>query len=371
MNTVPGSFTPPAPALHPGERDTHLDLDSLLVEPETDVAAAGSAAAPATSSRDASDKRDAGRPRKSRRPRNPQAVMPLADHLIEFRTRFIRAAAGIAVMTVAGWMVSDQVFRILQQPFLTAAAQQQGLMSITFNGVVSAFNVKLEIAFFLGMVASCPWWSYQLWAFINPGLKRRERWTAVAFIGASVPLFLTGAGLAWYFLPQAVAILTGFAPADTATLLSADVYFDFILRMTLAFGLSFLLPVVMVALTMMGAVETKTWLKQWRVAVLVAFVFAAVATPTGDPGTLCALALPICAIYFAAIGVCWLYERIQLWRIMREAGEEPKLFAAWRKVRETVARIAPGRARKAAAKAAAVAAMPPDAPSPAAPSEGE
>lgn len=101
-----------------------------------------------------------------------------------------------------------------------------------------------------------------------------------------MPLFLTGAGLAWYLLPQAVAILTGFAPANTATLLSADVYFDFILRMTVAFGLSFLLPVVMAALTMMNAVETRTWLKQWRLATVIAFIFAAVATPTGDPGTL-------------------------------------------------------------------------------------
>ena len=154
----------------------------------------------------------AGRKSKTRKPRNPDAVMPLADHLVEFRKRFVRAIAGIIIMSMMGWMFSDQVFRILQQPFLTAAGQQQGLMSITFNGVVSAFNVKLEIAFFLGLTASCPWWSYQVWAFINPGLKRKERRTAVAFIGASVPLFLTGAGLAWYLLPQAVAILTGFAP---------------------------------------------------------------------------------------------------------------------------------------------------------------
>ena len=112
-----------------------------------------------------------------------------------------------------------------------------------------------------------------------------------------MPLFLTGAGLAWYLLPQAVAILTGFAPANTATLLSADVYFDFILRMTVAFGLSFL------------------------------------ATPTGDPGTLCALALPIIAIYFAAIAVCAVYEHIQLWKVMRAAGEEPKLLKLLHKMR--------------------------------------
>ena len=80
----------------------------------------------------------------------------------------------------------------------------------------------------------------------------------------------------------------------------------------------------MAALTMMNAVETRTWLKQWRLATVIAFIFAAVATPTGDPGTLCALALPIIAIYFAAIAVCAVYEHIQLWKVMRAAGEEPK-----------------------------------------------
>lgn len=332
MSTVPGNPALPAPlapAMHPGDRDTHLDLDDLI-DHSHEATQQASAGAQRPTRR---WKRGVGRKSKTRKPRNPDAVMPLADHLVEFRKRFVRAIAGIIIMSIVGWMFSDQVFRILQQPFLTAAGQQQGLMSITFNGVVSAFNVKLEIAFFLGLTASCPWWSYQVWAFINPGLKRKERRTAVAFIGASVPLFLTGAGLAWYLLPQAVAILTGFAPANTATLLSADVYFDFILRMTVAFGLSFLLPVVMVALTMMNAVETRTWLKQWRLATVIAFIFAAVATPTGDPGTLCALALPIIAIYFAAIAVCAVYEHIQLWKVMRAAGEEPKLLKLLHKMR--------------------------------------
>ncbi|MEQ2960188.1 twin-arginine translocase subunit TatC [Bifidobacterium longum] len=237
MSTVPGNPALPAPlapAMHPGDRDTHLDLDDLIDHSHEATQQASAGAQHPTRRW----KRGVGRKSKTRKPRNPDAVMPLADHLVEFRKRFVRAIAGIIIMSIVGWMFSDQVFRILQQPFLTAAGQQQGLMSITFNGVVSAFNVKLEIAFFLGLTASCPWWSYQVWAFINPGLKRKERWTAVTFIGASVPLFLTGAGLAWYLLPQAVAILTGFAPANTATLLSADVYFDFILRMTVAFGLS-------------------------------------------------------------------------------------------------------------------------------------
>lgn len=363
----------PLPALTPND-DTKLDLRDLFADPADAVAPESTPgkrppsdaadvpeavpAAPAAS--DAGHHTATGDGRKARagrrgrtpRERNREGVMTLGEHLTELRDRVIRAFAGVAVMSVVGWALSEPVFRLLQEPFLEASRQQDGLMSITFNGVVSAFNVRLQIAFFLGLVLSCPWWSYQIWAFINPGLKRRERWTAVAFIAASVPLFLTGAGLAWYFLPQAIAILTGFAPADTATLLSADVYFDFVMRMTLAFGLAFLLPVVMVALTMMDAVSSKGWLKHWRVAVLVAFVFAAVATPTGDVGTLCALALPICGIYFAAIGVCWGYERVQLLRIMRMAGERTRLGRWWDRVR---ARLGRGRTRRDAAAVSAVA----------------
>lgn len=292
--SAPATFVPVPPPLVP-DTTAKLGLDDMLPAPVEEP--------------------ERRRGRRMRRPRNRDGMMTLGEHLVEFRKRLILSAAGIAAMTVVGWTFSDQVFAVLQQPFLTASEHYDGLMSITFNGVASAFNVKLELGIFLGIVLSCPWWSYQLWAFINPGLRRRERWTAVAFIAASVPLFLAGATLAWLFLPQAIAILTGFAPAHTSTLLSADVYFTFVLRMTLAFGLAFLLPVVMVALTAVGAVEWRTWLRQWRIAVVVAFVFAAVATPTGDLGTLCGLGLPICAIYFLAIAVCWVCERAQLWRI--------------------------------------------------------
>ena len=337
MSTPTGSIPLPAATPEEAAATTKLDLDDLLVHDEP-------APTPARPTRRGIFG-GAGRKRHHARARaNRAGTMPLRDHIVEFRHRLILAAIGVLVMSTIGWFFADPVFRLLQQPFLDAASKQSGLMSITFTGVVSAFNVKLQISFFLGLVASCPWWSYQLWAFINPGLERRERWTAIAFIAASVPPFLAGAGIAWAFLPNAIAILTGFAPANTATLLSADVYFTFILHMTVAFGLSFLLPVVMVALTMMDVVASRTWLRQWRIAVLLAFVFAAVATPTGDVGTLCALAVPIVAIYFVAILVCWLYERAQIRKTLREMGEETRFGRMLRRARERFAALMPKRA---------------------------
>lgn len=319
MSQYTGSAPLPAPV--PGN-STRLDLDQLL-EPDE---------APTPKRR----RKRTGRAHKTNGRKD--YVMPLAEHLAEFQKRFVLALAGIVIASVVGWMFSDAVFQTLQHPFAVAAGQQDGLMSITFTGVVSAFNVRLQLAIFLGFLMSCPWWSYQLWAFINPGLKRKERWSAIVFIAVSVPLFLTGAAIAWTFLPQAIVILTGFAPAGTATLISADVYFSFIMHMTVAFGLAFLLPVVMFALTMLGLVTSKGWLAHWRIAVVIAFVFAAVATPTGDIGTMSALALPICLLYFVTIAACWGYERVQVLRILCETGAEPRWLQRIRNVQRSLAR---------------------------------
>lgn len=292
-------FIPQTPSLTPSN-STALNLQDLL--PSEDGTSAANAL-PETPQADSSRSSSRGK-------------MTIAAHINEFRKRLVSAAAGIALATIVGWIFSEQIFQLLQQPFLESAKAQKNLMSITFSGVASAFDVRLQIGIFIGVIVSCPWWTYQIWAFINPGLSRKERRHTLLFIGSSVPLFLLGAWLSWTLLPQAIAILTGLAPAHTSVLLDADTYFTFILRMTVAFGLAFLLPVVMVALTVLGAVSSSTWISQWRIAVLSAFIFAAVATPTGDAGTLCALALPICIVYFGAVGVCATYEKHQILQIL-------------------------------------------------------
>ena len=124
MSTVPGNPALPAPlapAMHPGDRDTHLDLDDLIDHSHEATQQASAGAQHPTRRW----KRGVGRKSKTRKPRNPDAVMPLSDHLVEFRKRFVRAIAGIIIMSIVGWMFSDQVFRILQQPFLTAAGHIQ------------------------------------------------------------------------------------------------------------------------------------------------------------------------------------------------------------------------------------------------------
>jgi sec-independent protein translocase protein TatC len=241
--------------------------------------------------------------------------MTLGDHLAELRKRVVRSAAGILVASIGGWFAYPVVFQTFQRPLLDAAERSSDLVSITFTGVASAFALQIEASLFLGVVMSSPWWCYQLWAFINPGLTRRERRATAIFLAFAIPLFLAGAYTAWTVIPAAVEILTSFAPASTQTLLSAEVYIGFVFRMSLAFGLAFLLPIVMVAMTMMGAVTARTWVKGWRIAVVVDALFAAIATPTGDIVTMASLAVPILMLYFLAVGLSFAYERYRIHQI--------------------------------------------------------
>jgi sec-independent protein translocase protein TatC len=235
--------------------------------------------------------------------------MPLRAHLIELRKRLFLAALGLVVGGVVGWLIYDPVFSALQQPLLRAGAARHGIVALNFSGVATSFDMKIKVSLFLGVLVTSPWWIYQLWAFITPGLTRKERLYAVSFLGVSVPLFLTGAYLAWWALPNAVTLLTQFTPSQAVNYIDAQTYLSFVMRLILAFGLAFLLPVVMVGVNFAGLVQARTWATGWRWAVMLAFVFAAVMTPTPDAITMIALALPICALYFTALGICTLHDR--------------------------------------------------------------
>lgn len=250
--------------------------------------------------------------------------MPLREHLLELRTRLGLAALGILVGAVVGWVVYPTVFSILQAPVVEIQEDRGLLIGLNFGGVLAAFDMRVKVSVFVGVLLSSPWWVYQLWAFITPGLTRRERLVTVGFLAAAVPLFLTGAFLAWLLLPQAVGVLTGFTPNDAFNLISAQEYLTFVMRMVLAFGVGFLLPVVMVALTMVGLVEGRTWLNGWRIAVMLAFLFGAVATPTGDAISMLVLAIPITGLYFVAVGIGVLLDRR---RQRREAEEDARYLA--------------------------------------------
>jgi sec-independent protein translocase protein TatC len=235
--------------------------------------------------------------------------MPVRGHLVELRRRVLLAGLGIVVAAVGGWLVYDKLLGVLMKPLRRAAVANDSAVTLNFSTVASSFDLKLQLSMFLGFLISCPWWMYHLWAFVSPALSRQEKWRAAGFLTAAVPLFLGGAYLAWWVLPNAVELLTAFTPVDAVNLIDAQSYLTFVIRLMAAFALAFLVPVLMVALNLAGVVSAATWGRGWRWAVFIAFAFAAMASPSPDVLTMFVLAIPICALYGLAVAVAALHDR--------------------------------------------------------------
>ena len=235
--------------------------------------------------------------------------MSLSGHLKELRNRLFWSALFIIGGSVAGWYLFDFVFNELQRPIVDLASKPGSNVTINFPTVVSAFDVRLQVSIFLGIVMSAPVWLYNLWAFITPGLKRREKRYTIGFVVASVPLFIGGTALAWSSLPTFVAVLVGFTPEGAANVINASEYILFTIRILLVFGLAFVLPVALVMLNFAGVITAQNIIKSWRMAVLISAVVGAIATPVAEPMAMFLLMVPLLILYFLAAGVAFLHDK--------------------------------------------------------------
>ncbi len=234
--------------------------------------------------------------------------MRLVEHLRELRRRVLLALAGVAVMTVPGWFLYTPVFDALQAPVL-AVDDAALTAALIFTTPAAAFDMRVRVALWVATFIASPWWLYQVWAYIAPGLTRTEKRRSLLFVVAGVPLFLAGAVLAWLVLPNAIRVLIQFTPEGALNYMPATDYVRFVMRVILAFAIAFLLPLLMVLVNALGLVSARTLLAGWRWAVLLIFIFAGIASPTPDPWTMIALALPMCALYFGAVGIAALHDR--------------------------------------------------------------
>ncbi|WP_323958455.1 twin-arginine translocase subunit TatC [Arthrobacter sp. JZ12] len=248
-------------------------------------------------------------PRVKGRKANPEGRMALKEHLIEARNRLFKSAIAVVVGTVIGFFIYNPVLTALSEPVRQINQVDGRNAALNFDGVGSPFDLMIQISVFLGLVIASPVWLYQLWAFITPGLKTKERRVALAFIAVAVPLFLAGLYLAWLILPSAVRVLTDFTPEGFANFITVPVYITFMLRLMLAFGIAFLLPVVLFGLNMVGIIKGKQVLKAWRITVFLICLFAAMAAPGGDAMSMFYLAVPLLLLFFVAIGLCMLNDK--------------------------------------------------------------
>ncbi len=239
-------------------------------------------------------------------------AMPLADHLRELRSRLSKSLLAIAVGMVVAWFLYDEIFTLIRAPFddVVAQAAADGRdMTLAFTGVADPFVMQLKVAGVAGILLASPVWLYQLWRFVTPGLHRNERRWALGFAAVATPMFLAGAALAYTFLPRGLEILLGFTPENIENIISVDRYLSFFLRMMLVFGLGFLLPLLVIGLNLAGVLSAAKLASWWRWVVLGVVVFAAAATPTGDPFNLALLAVPMLVLMLLAWVACWLNDR--------------------------------------------------------------
>jgi sec-independent protein translocase protein TatC len=148
-----------------------------------------------------------------------------------------------------------------------------------------------------------------LWRFVTPGLHRHEKRWALGFTAVAVPLFASGVWLAYFVLPFGLEVLFGFTPDNVENIVSVDRYLSFFIRMVLVFGVGFLLPLMLVLMNFAGVLTGRKLLSWWRWMIMIVFIFAAVATPTGDPINLVLLAGPMLILLSIAIGICLLNDR--------------------------------------------------------------
>lgn len=243
------------------------------------------------------------------RAKNATGQMSLGGHLKELRTRIFWIALYVILGSVGGWFLFEPVFNALQAPILAAARDSHINASVNFGTIGGAFDLRLQVSAFVGAVISSPLWLYQLWAFIVPALKRRERLYTLAFMGTAIPLFLGGCYLAWVSIPNFVRALLSMTPAGSTNLINANEYILFAIRVLLLFGLAFVLPVVLVMLNFMGLVSAAGIRKGWRIAVVISAFVAALATPVADPTSMFVLMIPLLALYFLSLGIAFLRDR--------------------------------------------------------------
>jgi sec-independent protein translocase protein TatC len=240
---------------------------------------------------------------------NPEGKMSLSGHLKELRNRLFWSSLFLLAGSIAGWFMFDAVFAELQRPIVALAEEPGSNATINFPTVVSAFDVRLQVSIFLGVMMSSPVWLFNIWSFITPGLKKKERKYTIWFLVVAVPLFLGGVTLAWSSLPTFVQVLVGFTPEGSANVINASEYILFTLRILLVFGIAFVLPVVLVLLNFAGVITAQNILKSWRLAVFVSAVIGAVATPVAEPMAMFLLMVPLLILYFVAAGIATLHDK--------------------------------------------------------------
>ncbi len=263
-----------------------------------------------------------------RRAKNPDGRMPVLDHLRELRRRVIVVVLIVAVGAVFGWIFYGHLLDVLKHPYCEvpkkyrATPNGTGDCVLIYHGVLDGFTTRLKVSAIAGAVLTGPFWLYQIWAFITPGLRKKERKYTLWFIGVSTVLFAAGMTLAYVVLSKGLRLVIEQGGYGTAAQLTVSDYISFVTLMLVVFGAAFEVPLLVVMANFVGVLPAALLRKSRRIGIFLIFLFAAVATPSTDPFTMCAMAVPMVILFEVAIRIAIVHDRRKARRLADERAEE-------------------------------------------------
>jgi sec-independent protein translocase protein TatC len=255
-----------------------------------------------------------GRMLQASRKHDPEGRMPLMEHIRELRNRVVKAAIALILTMIIGFVFFHPIWNFVSHPFCSADIRGHSGCNtpgdqLVVTGVFDPFMLRVRIAFFVGLIISSPVWLYQIWAFIAPGLYRREKRWAYLFVGAAVPLFTAGAVLAYLVMSRGLRYLLGLTPAGVLNLPSIDTYLGYFQGMILGFGLAFELPLALILLNLAHILTHERFAKWRKLMIFGAFLFAGIANPSPDPISMLLLAAPCVVLVEVAEVIIWANDR--------------------------------------------------------------
>ena len=224
--------------------------------------------------------------------------MTLVEHLTEMRVRIFVMVIAIAIGAVVAFFGYSHILNFLRQPYCRA---NNGHCALYVTSPLDGLSLRLKISLFGGLVLASPVVLFEIWRFITPGLKKNEKRYAIPFVIASVVLFLLGMALAYFTFEHALVFLSKIGGNELQQIYNPNQYLSLIVLMMFLFGATFEFPVILVALQSAHVITPKQLLSWWRWAVIGITLAAALFTPSGDPLSMIALAIPLSLFYFLAI----------------------------------------------------------------------
>jgi sec-independent protein translocase protein TatC len=244
----------------------------------------------------------------SQEPEHPQAHMTLFEHLSELRNRLMISILAVVVGGVVAWFFYNDIIRFMEHPYRTYALQHPHKTlsptnpgALVTSGPLEGFTTRLKVSAYVGIALASPVLFWELWRFITPGLYKNEKRYIIPFVAAGVVLFAAGVTTAILVFPKALTWLIDVSGNGVVPLFSPSRYFTLYTAMCVIFGVIFMYPLVVVFLQLSGVVPSATWRRWRRPAIVVICLVAAVITPSSDPFSFTAMAVPMLIFYELSI----------------------------------------------------------------------